>query len=262
MNLKPLTLGIARPIGKAKAIKHKASGAGTSGPASTSAVKDKNKLTAKEKKRKDTLHKIPKELKDKILERDNHTCQFCGFHSQKYQEVVFLNSNQEDEREKNLATACIFCHQCHNLEQVGEMRSGVLIWLPEIEQYRLHHIARAIYVARISQGPMSDSARKVLDVLMERREEVKNRLTTDDPYILATIMRDYLGEKHYYYRNKKLEGVRLFPLDRRIIKEADLEFNQFPQILAYWRSKNGPFGGKTPPTWFSIYSELTEKKAV
>ena len=232
-----LNLGIARPVGKAKKIQ----GGATSGSSSS--------------------HKISNELKQKILERDNHTCQSCGFQSTKYQEVHHVNHNKADEREANLATTCIFCHQCFNLENVSIMRSGVLIWLPEIEQWRLNHIARSIYVARISQGPIADAARKTLDILMNRREEVKSRLGTDDPYILAEVLRDYLGDKHYYYRSKKLDGIKLFPLDRRIIKEADLEFNQFPQILAFWRSKNGPFGGKTPPQWISIYKGIAEKQA-
>ena len=68
---------------------------------------------------------------------------------------------------------------------------------------------------------------------MKRREEVRARIGTDDPYILAMVMQDYLSNRHYHNRDKKIAGVRLFPLDRRIIKEADLEFNQFPQILAY-----------------------------
>ena len=141
------------------------------------------------------------------------------------------------------------------------MRSGVLLWLPEIEQHQLHHIARAIYVARISQGPVAEAARTSLDTLMERREEAKRRISTDDPYILATILSDYLGPQHYQMREKKLNGIRLFPLDRRIIKESDLEFNQFPQILAYWRSKDGPFGGKAPQQWISIYQEIAKKAA-
>ena len=141
------------------------------------------------------------------------------------------------------------------------MRSGVLIWLPEIEQHELHHIARSIYVARISQGPVAEAARKSLDVIMSRREEAKKRISTDDPYILSTLLRDYLGTKSYNQRMSKLNGVRLFPLDRRIIKEADLEFNQFPQILAYWRSKDGPFGGKAPPQWISIYQDFLSKAA-
>mgnify|MGYP000275845136 CR=1 FL=1 len=44
--------------------------------------------------------------------------------------------------------------------------------------------------------------------------------------------------------------------NRRIIKEGDLEFNQFPQILAYWRSKDGPFGDVPPRRWVNLFYDL------
>ncbi len=197
-----------------------------------------------------------KELKQKIFERDAFTCKCCGFVSKKYQEVLHTDGDESNSDESNLATVCIFCHQCFNLDKVGTMKSGVLLWLPEIEQADLHHMARAIYVARISQGPIAEAARKALDALMKRREPIRQRIGTDDAYTLATVLKDYLSEHHYKVRASKLEGIKLFPLDRRIIKEADLEFNQFPQILAYWRSKDGPFGGKTPQKWFNIYNNI------
>jgi len=196
------------------------------------------------------------DIKQKVFDRDNFTCRCCGFESQKYQDVLFRNGNVRDTDPKNMVTTCIFCHQCFNLDRVGEMRSGVLIWLPEIEQYQLHHMLRAVYVARIAQGPIAEAARKTFDVLMQRRDEVKNRLGSDDPFILASVLRDYVSPAAYKVRNKKLDGIRLLPLDRRIIKEADLEFNQFPQILAYWRSKAGPFGGKLPKTWVDLYKDV------
>tara|TARA_R110001592_G_scaffold3525_13_gene19941 strand:- start:3888 stop:4613 length:726 start_codon:yes stop_codon:yes gene_type:complete len=233
----PISLGLSRLDMKAKKT---TSGARPSG--SVSSAKSDPLLT--------------KEIKQKIYMRDDHTCQCCGFKSKKYQEVHALNGNDSDLSEDNLTTTCIFCHQCFNLDQVSVMRSGVLLWLPEIDQADLHHIARAVYVARISQGPIADAARKALDGLMQRREAVRARIGTDDPYILATVLKDYLTTAHYGNRDKKIEGVRLFPLDRRIIKEADLEFNQFPQILAYWRSKDGPFGGKTPQKWFDLYHQI------
>ncbi|MCC7305001.1 MAG: HNH endonuclease [Alphaproteobacteria bacterium] len=228
-----LSLGVA-----SRASQKQRSGAGSPGSAASSAKK------------------ITPDLKAKIFERDGYGCRFCGFVSKKYQEIHFLNGNAQDHAEKNLVTACIFCHQCFRMEEVNTMKSGVLIWLPEIEQAQLHHIARAIYVARISQGPMAEASRKALDVLMERRSEAEKRISTDNPFILATVLKDYLGPKHYEEREKKLKGIRLFPLDRRIIREADLEFNQFPQILAYWRSKDGPFGNKAPQQWVSVYKSL------
>jgi len=201
------------------------------------------------------------ELKQKIFERDDNICRCCGFQSKKYQDILFINGAESDMRPENMATTCIFCHQCFHLDKVSTMRSGVLIWLPEITQDALHHIARAIYVARISQGPIADSARRSLDLLMQRREEMRNRLGTDDPFILSAVLKDYISPKAYEARGAKLEGIRVFPLDRRIIKESDLEFNQFPQILAYWRSKDGPFGGKIPKEWINLYADITKKAA-
>lgn len=230
MELLPITLGTTRPL-----------------PPKAGKTRDESPSADR---------KMPVDLRNRIFERDGHTCRYCGFMSRKYQEVHALNGDKSDWNEKNLVTACIFCQQCFVLDEVSVMRSGVLLWLPEIEQHELHNIARAIYVARISQGPIADAARKALDTLMTRREEAKKRISTDNPYILATVLRDYLGGKHYETRGKKLKGVRLFPLDRRIIKEADLEFNQFPQILAYWRSKDGPFGGKAPPSWVALYKDM------
>lgn len=201
------------------------------------------------------------EEKQPIIERDNYTCQCCGFRSQKYQDIVARNNDVNDSRPDNLATVCVFCQQCFYLDRVTMMRSGFMIWMPEMDQADLHHLARAIYVARISQGPMADMARQALDLIKARRDSAKERLGTDDPFVLASVLCDYLGPKHYANRNKKLDGIRLFPMDRRIIREADLEFNQFPQILAYWRSKDGPFAGKIPTKWLDIYKSIMLKKA-
>lgn len=243
MSFLPLTLGIARapaPRGSGKNTNKNTGGTGNTGSAFS------------------VPKKIPVELKNRVFERDGFACRYCGFHSKKYQEIHYLNHDKADHSFGNLVTACIFCQQCFNLDDVSAMKSGMLVWLPEIEQAQLHHMARAIYVARISQGPMADAARKALDALMARREEAKNRISTDNPYILSLVLKDYLSPAQYEARERKLKGVRLLPLDRRIIKEAELEFNQFPQILAYWRSKDGPFGGKTPQQWISIYKEITK----
>lgn len=224
MKLLPITLGIVRSSGNAQ-------------------IAEKTALQMQD-------------LRPKILERDDHTCRFCGFRSMKYQEVQTLNGNPDDLHTDNLATSCIYCNQCFDLEKASQMNSGVLVWLPEVEQAELNHIARAIYVARISQGTMADAARAALEAIMARREDAKARMATDDPFFLATVLRDFLGPKHYAQRMDKLNGVRLFPLDRRNISEGELKFNQFPQILAYWRSKDGPFAGIQPSTWKTLYAKM------
>lgn len=84
------------------------------------------------------------------------------------------------------------------------MNSGVLVWMPELTQAQLNHLARAIYVARISQGTMADAARTALDTIMARREDAKVRLASDDPFFLYTVLRDLLGLKNYAEGVQKL----------------------------------------------------------
>ena len=143
------------------------------------------------------------ELSKEIFKRDNHTCQCCGFRSEKYHEILFKDHNKRNLDPDNLLTTCIFCHQCFNLNDVAAMKSGALIWLPEIDQATLNNIARAVYIARIAQGPIADTARAILDALMTRREEAIKRLSSDDPSILSIVLSDYLSPKQYAARTKK-----------------------------------------------------------
>jgi intracellular multiplication protein IcmJ len=205
------------------------------------------------------VHKPSEEMRQQALQRDDNTCRYCGFQSRKYQEVNFIGKGDKAKGADDYATACTFCYQCFHLERVNAMQSGAVIWLPEIGQATLHHVCRAIYVARISQGPMADAARDAMEALLARKEEAKNRLGTDSPRILATVLQDFLEISEYKNRLNKLKGFRVLPLDRRIIKEGDLEFNQFPQILAYWRSKDGPFGDMPPRRWVKMFYDVQGK---
>lgn len=201
------------------------------------------------------------DLRQSVLERDNFTCRCCGFKASRYQDVIHVDRNTRNNSASNLVAACQFCAQCFDLEHVVTMKSGFLIWMPEIDQPTINHIARALYISRVSQGPMADAARRILDIVMARREDAKRRLNTDDPFVLSTVMRDFLTPKAYAERGAKLDGIRLFPLDRRMVREGDLEFNQFPQILAYWRSKDGPFGGKLPAQWLDMFKDMHRSQA-
>lgn len=200
-------------------------------------------------------------FKQSVLERDGHACALCSFESKKYQDVAPKPGVSADQALKLQAndwrTLCQFCHQATDVGVAASMGSGVLLWLPEIPQAELNHMARAVYVARVSQGPLADASRRIMEALMKRREACKQRIGTDDPVLLTTVMSDYLEDKHRDAVPKKLEGVRLFPLDRRMIQEGEVSFNQFPQILAYWRSKEGPFGAHLPGQWIEHYLSLT-----
>lgn len=191
-----------------------------------------------------------------VFSRDDHTCQCCGFRSEKYQKLLHLNGDMRDFAEDNVLTVCVFCHQCFHLEEVAKMGSGMLVWLPEIEQADLHHLMRAIYVGRVAQGPLADAARSASETLHGRGEEAKKRLGSTDPAALAIVMRDFLPQQVYTQMQAKMDGIRLLPLDRRMVVDGTLEFNQFPQILAYWRSRNGPFAKIPVQEWATLFQPL------
>lgn len=52
------------------------------------------------------------EFSQKIWQRDELTCQFCGLQSKNHQEVINLDQNYHNNKLNNLVTACSLCTQC------------------------------------------------------------------------------------------------------------------------------------------------------
>jgi intracellular multiplication protein IcmJ len=191
-------------------------------------------------------------MRGNILARDRFTCAYCGFKSERFQEIRPANPDgvARYNRADDWVTCCHMCDQVMALERTGMMGEGVLIWLPEMEQSELNHLVRSLYVARAEEGSKTaEQARKGLDILRARREDAKRRLGTDDPLVLATVLSDHMSDEHYEARAPKLEGIRLFSLDRKLQRTSEGELDRFPDMLAYWRSKGGPFANASPADW-------------
>jgi intracellular multiplication protein IcmJ len=157
------------------------------------------------------------------------------------------------------ATTCIFCEQCLHLERAAVTGAGLLLWLPEISQADLNHLARAIYVARLDQGPMAELATRALDALTQRRSDAKKRLGSDDPMLLATILRESLNDNEIKVASKKLDGIRLLPSDKYMVRGAHGDSNRFPQIAKYWVSASGPFGAWPASKWHDMLQQALAK---
>jgi intracellular multiplication protein IcmJ len=186
---------------------------------------------------------------EKILQRDDFSCRFCGFRSTQYQRVIAADDG--------FVTACSFCEQVRALERAGMMGGGVLIWLPEITQAELNHIARAIYIARTDEdSPVAALATRTLDALMARRTEAKKRLGSDDALLLATILHENLNDAERKSAAEKLEGVRLMPSDKYMVRGKNGEINGFPQMVKFWRSPQGPFAQVPTNDWQALFDKV------
>jgi intracellular multiplication protein IcmJ len=214
-------------------------------------------------------------VRRKALERDDWTCQFCGFRSLKWQEVHHVNDDHADNRRDNLVTACIFCHLCQHVGFAGLRREAVLVWLPEIPQARLNHLVRTVLVAWRSAdaagaagadrpGPpmpgarmkeeqqklfraMAQGAQALHAGLMARQDEAARRYGTSDLSEFGKLLQ-LMPDDVYARRADWCAGLRLLPVGSR--KRGSEE--AMPQIVDSWREPGGPYAGLKPSAWLGL----------
>jgi len=56
-------------------------------------------------------------LRLKIVQRDNYTCSYCGYKSEKYQIVDHIDGNPENNTDKNLQ---VICQMCNLIKHAGQ----------------------------------------------------------------------------------------------------------------------------------------------
>ncbi len=142
------------------------------------------------------------------------------------------------------------------------MGSGVLVWLPEISQAELNHIARAIYIARADEGSeIAKAADRAFDALMARKSEAKKRLGSEDPLLLSTVLSENLKPNERAAAICKIEGIRLFPLDKHLVRTRNGDANGFDQMVKFWKSPKGPFGKHPSAEWQALFEKLVPEES-
>ena len=58
-----------------------------------------------------------KKIRLEIVKRDNYTCQYCGFKSEKWQIVHHVDGNPNNNSKGNLETICPMCNLIHHAGQ-------------------------------------------------------------------------------------------------------------------------------------------------
>ena len=145
-----------------------------------------------------------------IWERDNHTCQYCGMVSHKYQEVNHLNGNHLDPRADNMVTICPLCHGCFHLDS-RKLNNGtaMLVFLPQIKQADLNNLLRATFVAiRRGTGDVKARAIGALKALEIYARPVEKVWGTSSPFEIGNVLqRTSLGA--FVRHRTVMDGLKL-----------------------------------------------------
>lgn len=190
-----------------------------------------------------------KKIRKKILERDNYTCRYCGFRSDKYQEVHHLDDNHSNNSESNLITTCSLCHACFHIGLAGIKKRGVLIHIPSSEnitQAKLNQLIRALWIGeRGGNKNIAIASISAISRLNKRTVEARRVIGTSDPTILGDFLLN-LSEDKYKGRQDVIKGIYLLPL-----RES------FEKQIAYWSQKD--FSGIPPSSWADISRQKIER---
>ena len=113
-------------------------------------------------------------LRMRILKRDDFSCQYCGYRSEKYQIVHHLNENPNNNNEKNLIPICQMCNLIMHSGQGCVVQSVV-------DLYRIskHNQNDIIKITR----EMRDEQKSDEDIIKFLGLEGKMPFKMDKPYL-------------------------------------------------------------------------------
>ena len=150
----------------------------------------------------------------KVLQRDQYTCQFCGFQAQIHQDVVNLDGDYYNNKMENLITACCFCAQCFFLESVGVggYGGGTLVYVPELSQAELNVLCHVLFCAITNDTGYKASAQTIYLGFKVRSQQIEDKFGegTSDPAIFGHLLIDS-GTIEPEKLTQMLDGVRLLP---------------------------------------------------
>jgi intracellular multiplication protein IcmJ len=146
----------------------------------------------------------------RVWQRDNYTCQFCGFQAKLYQEVVNIDQDYRNNKIDNLVTACCFCTQCFFLEAVGknDYGGGTIIYLPEMLQVELDGLCHVLFCAMANATSYRTDAQSVYRSLKLRAQTVEEQMGEgmSNPAMLGQMLIETSAKAE-----NLLKDVRLLP---------------------------------------------------
>jgi intracellular multiplication protein IcmJ len=160
-------------------------------------------------------------IKDIILERDHSKCCFCGYQSSA-NELINVNNNYADNSKNNIALACSLCAPCVLLDGFGTDPnfSGLIVFLPEIQQIELNHMLRTIYAGMEKQVSYKTRLADVMITIEERKDYVEQlfgKKSYQVEYFAQGLMDTFIDEKKLDH--PVFKSLRLIPERAKLKKE-------------------------------------------
>ncbi len=112
-----------------------------------------------------------KENAPKIWQRDHYRCQFCGYQSKRFQEVVNIDGNYRNNVASNLATACVLCAHCLFLGVPG--LNHKIIYFPQMSQVQISQMMRVLFCAIESESTFAETAKALYRNMLKFSEPIE-----------------------------------------------------------------------------------------
>lgn len=165
------------------------------------------------------------QFSEKVFERDNYTCQFCGFQARDYQEVIDLEHKYSKFNLATSVTACCFCSQCFFLESVGtgSFGGGTLIYLPEISQASLNSFCHVIFCAIANDTGYRSTAESIYRSLKFRSQQIEEQFGegTSEPAAFGQLLIDSDAINNPELNFAIKQNIRLLPSRARFKAQID-----------------------------------------
>jgi len=114
-----------------------------------------------------------KTIREKIRERDNYTCVYCGYRAEKYQIVDHKDGDPENHSEKNLQTICNMCNYVKH-SGFGNMFGTELYHKSKYNQVEIIQLTRKMY----DEGKSEEEIKKFLGL-----EKVPTKIIETDSWV-------------------------------------------------------------------------------
>lgn len=151
---------------------------------------------------------------EKVLQRDQYMCQFCGFQARDYQEVINRDQNYHNNKLSNLITSCCLCAQCFFLQAVGvsDYGGGTMIYLPEVSQSSLNSFCHVLFCAITNHTGYAETAQSIYRTLKLRAQPIETQFGegSSNPAVMGQLMIESLANTSSNL-DELLKDVRLLP---------------------------------------------------